>query len=164
MPRPIFANKSPKQPFSLKEIFGQFRLWLYNPTGNPVKWLADTAGMTRTREFEPYTFQVTETVAATDDTVYTVPASTVSVVEIEVTNNSSSAATCTLHAVEGGGATGVSNRILNAVSLPANSIPIRLGPYALDATGFMSALAGTADAITIHLFIKEYGTGDAVAL
>lgn len=164
MPRPEFPKTPAKQPFSLKEIFGQFRIWLYNATGNPVKTLADTAGIMRTRPFEPYAFQVTETIAATDDTVYTVAASTVSVLEIEVTNNSGSAATCTLHTVEGGGATGVSNRILNAVSLPANSIPIRLGPYILNAAGFVSALAGTADAITIHLFIKEYGTGDAVAL
>lgn len=44
MPRPIFAERAAKQPFSLKEVFGQIRSWLYNAAGNPVKQLGEDTG------------------------------------------------------------------------------------------------------------------------
>jgi hypothetical protein len=76
-------------------------------------------------------------------------------IEIEVVNNSSSDATATVDLVESGGTAAANRRILNAVNLTANQVGIRLGPYILEPSGTVQGLAGTANAITIHVVVLE---------
>lgn len=123
----------------------------------------DAAKIIRIRPFEPYVHVTPQTIAGTAETLYTVPASTLSIVEVEVVNNTGTNATVTVYIVESGGAAGTGNVILNAVTINANAVGIRLGPYAMEAGATVQALAGTADAITGHVYVAAYGTGDAVA-
>lgn len=126
--------------------------------------LADPAGIIRTRAFEPYTHVTAESLAATEDSLYVVPASSVARFWVEFVNNSGAAAAVTAYRIESGGSAGVGNMILQAVPVTANGVGIKLGPYVLEAAGVLSAFSSVADAITAHVTVEEYGTGDAVAV
>lgn len=123
----------------------------------------DDARIIRSRGFEPYTHVTPQTIAATAETIYTVPISTVAVVELELVNNSSSNRTVTAYIVENGGSAGDSNVVLFEVTVNRRTVGIRIGPYTMEAGATVQALCSSADAITGHVYVKEYGTGDAVA-
>lgn len=130
---------------------------------NTLAVRGDAVGITRTRPFEPYTYVQSQTVAGTAETLYTVPASTVATVEVEFVNNSATSRTVTAYVVENGGSAGNGNVILFEVTAGRRGVGIRVGPYVLEAGATVQALCSSADAITGHVYVKEYGTGDAVA-
>lgn len=80
-------------------------------------------------------------------TLYTVPASTTTIVRhIHVTNTTTSAVTLTL----GIGAAGTAaNLLFSAYPIPANGVLDWSGFLVLSAAEILSALAGTATALTI---------------
>jgi hypothetical protein len=136
--------------------------------GAPVADRDDAAGFRRTREFEPYKNVAVVAVQTTATTIYTVPAATVSIVEIELTNTDTIANTVDLHMIPSGGSAAIGNIILQDYSIGAASIPIRLGPYHGGAGVFFQALVTTGGGangdINAIATVKEFGTGDAVAL
>ncbi len=133
------------------------------PTPSGQRTRLDVAKILRTRPFEPYTHVTPQTIAATADTLYTVPAATVAVVELELVNNGASNRTVNAYIVESGGTAGDSNIVLFEVTLNRKAIGIRIGPYTMEAGATVQALCNVADKATGHVFVKEYGTGDAVA-
>lgn len=124
----------------------------------------DGESILRTRPFEPYVHVTSETIDSAADTLYTVPSATVARIWIEVCNNSSAATNITLYRVESGGSVGTSNIICNAVPINPNVLPFKLGPYHLEAAGFISGISSVADAATAHITVEEYGVGDSVAV
>jgi len=128
----------------------------------------DTAGFVRNREFEPYENQAVVAVQTTATVIYTVPASTVAVVEIELSNTDTVANSYDFHIVPSAGAPAVGNRIATSVVLAANSLPDRLGPYHAGAgvtfQALVTTVAGSNGDINAVAVVKEYGTGDSVTL
>jgi hypothetical protein len=143
----------------------QLQIQLHGADGssNSDALRTDGARIVRTRPFEPFTHVTPQTIAGTVETLYTVPASTVSVVEVELVNNSATSRTVTLHIVESGGTAGSGNIALFEVPVARRTVGIRVGPYSMQAGATVQALCSSADAITGHVYVKEYGTGDAVA-
>jgi hypothetical protein len=85
-------------------------------------------------------------------TLYTVPASTTTIVkQVVIANTSGSAATVSLRLVPSGGTAGVANSLAEAVSIGANSTQT-LDLSQVMATGdFLQALQGTSGAITLTI-------------
>ena len=127
--------------------------------------LNDSAKILRTREFEPYEGTAVVTINTTATTIYTVPASTVSVVEIEIANTDSVANTYDFHIIPSGGTAAIGNRMRTGTSLVAAGVD-RLGPYHVLAGAFFQALVTTVGGANGDLnaiaVVKEYGPGDAV--
>ena len=136
--------------------------------GAPIANRADAAGFQRVREFEPYE-GAPDVVAiqTTATTIYTVPASTTAVVEIELANTDSVINTYDFHIIPSGGSAAAGNVMRKTGSVGVGEAH-RLGPYHVDAGVFFQALvttaAGTNGDINAIAVVKEYGTGDAVAL
>ena len=87
--------------------------------------------------------------STTETTVYTVPASTSCIVKQIVTANvTGTAATTSVSLVASGGTAGVTNRILEQVSIPANSSITTDLSQVLATGGFISIKQGTASAVT----------------
>jgi hypothetical protein len=122
----------------------------------------DDAQKLRTREFEPYRYVVPDDIPLANTDLYTVPASTLAVVEIEAVC-SGVAGTITIHVRPSGVAAAASNLIVNGLLLPINTVGVRLGPYVMQAGGIVTAIANPANSITVHTYVREYGTGDPVA-
>lgn len=87
--------------------------------------------------------------STTETTVYTVPGATSAIIkEIVIANNTASAATLQISVVPSAGTAGDTNRIVNGVSFPANSIST-IDLMIVMATGdFISIKQGTASALT----------------
>ena len=91
--------------------------------------------------------------ALTATTVYTCPASTIAEeVWIEVTSNDDAPRTVDIFVDYDG--TGVANTeaVLDTVTLGGNSLPIRLGPYSLQATGTVRGLCSNGSSVTARVF------------
>lgn len=87
--------------------------------------------------------------STTETTVYTVPGATTTIVkQIVCANVTASAATTSISIVASGGTAGVTNRILEQVSIPANSTVSFDLSQVMAAAGFISIKQGTASAIT----------------
>lgn len=90
--------------------------------------------------------------STSETTIYTVPASTTTVVkQIIVANTTGSAANYSLSLVPSGGAAGAANRILAVVSHAANSTTIYNLSQVMATGDFISILQGTAAAITVTI-------------
>lgn len=122
----------------------------------------DGARIIRTRPFEPYQYVTPDDIPNANTDIYTVPASTIAEVNVEAVNVAA-AANITIYVRPSGVAAGVANMIANAVPVAINDVGIRWGPYIMEAGGIVTANSSVANAITVHLHVKEYGTGDAVA-
>ena len=82
----------------------------------------------------------------------TSPSATAYITEIVLTNTTSSDATITLGIVPNAGSLGVTNEIMVAVKIPANSVQYFSGLKTyMPAQSFLSALQGTAGAITLTI-------------
>ena len=96
--------------------------------------------------------------AATDTTLYTCPVNTQArVLKCVATNDTTVPDTITFHKVESGGAVGVTKLILNTKAIgnkETYECPEVVGQV-LDAGDFISAIAGTADQITVSLDVVE---------
>lgn len=90
--------------------------------------------------------------ATSEATLYTVPAATTVIVkQVVAANTSAAAATISLSLVPSGGAAGAANRLLGAVSIPANSsISLDLSQV-MTAGDFLSGSQGTAAAVTLTI-------------
>lgn len=87
--------------------------------------------------------------STTETTVYTVPGSTSCIVkQVVVANVTATAATTSLSLVASGGTAGVTNRIYEQLSIPANSTVTFDLSQVLATGGFISVKQGTASAIT----------------
>lgn len=89
----------------------------------------------------------------TESTLYTVPASTTTVITgIVLANTTATDATVSLSVVPSGGTAGAANRILEGVTVSAKSSFFIDGLSLPMATGdFISGLQGTAGAITVTI-------------
>lgn len=88
-------------------------------------------------------------VASTSETtVYTAPAGGAIVKQIVVANVTGSVATTSLSLIDSGGTAGVTNRIYEQLSVPANSSVTFDLSQVLGGSGFISIKQGTASAIT----------------
>jgi hypothetical protein len=141
----------------------------YSKTSTPavVANRADAAGFPRTREFEPYEGTAVVAIQTTATTIYTAPANTVAVVEIEISNTDTVANIYDFHIIPSGGSAAIGNRMRTSTSIAAGGVD-RLGPYIVPAATFFQALittvAGANGDLNAIAVVKEYGTGDAVAL
>lgn len=90
-------------------------------------------------------------------TLYTVPASTdAKITEILLCNTTGSAATITISVVPTGGSASAANRILSAMQLvPNETVVFTVDTYLTTGT-FLSALQGTASAITVTISGETY--------
>jgi hypothetical protein len=87
--------------------------------------------------------------STTETTVYTVPADTSCIVkQIVCANVTASAATISISLVASGGTAGVTNRVLEQVSVPANSTISFDLAQVMATGGFISIKQGTASAVT----------------
>lgn len=85
-------------------------------------------------------------------TLYTVPAATTVIVkQVVAANVSAAAATISLSLVPSGGTAGATNRLLGAVSIPANSSLSLDLSQVMTAGDFLSASQGTAAAVTLTI-------------
>lgn len=85
-----------------------------------------------------------------ETTLYTVPASVSTIIkEIILCNTTSTAATISISAVPSGGTAGVANRIIAGFSVAANDTKTVPLSTVLNTGDFLSALQGTASAITV---------------
>ena len=149
---------------------GEQKVSLYSNTsaGAPIANRADAAGFQRVREFEPYEGSPdVVAIQTTATTIYTVPASTTSVVEIELANTDTVLNTYDFHIIPSGGSAVAGNVMRKTGSLGVGEAH-RLGPFNVDAGVFFQALVTTVGGangdINAIAIVKEYGTGDAVAL
>lgn len=87
-----------------------------------------------------------------ETTVYTVPTGKkLHKFEVVMANTTTAEATISLSLVPSGGAAGAENRIIPASKVPANSVAtIKFNQY-MEAGEFLSALQGTAGAITLTI-------------
>jgi hypothetical protein len=96
--------------------------------------------------------------AATDTTLYTCPANTVArVIKCTITNDTTTAKTISFNKVPSGGSVGVTNLILNAKAIGSKETyeaPEVVGQV-LDAADLISAIAETADQLTVALDVVE---------
>ena len=84
--------------------------------------------------------------ATTAATIYTVPASTTTVVRnIRVSNTTGTAATITMSI----GTNAAAAQIMSAVSVPANSVYDWSGFLVMNAADILQALQGTSSALTV---------------
>jgi hypothetical protein len=87
-------------------------------------------------------------------TLYTVPASTTTkLTEIIMVNDTTTAVKATLYLVPNGGAAGVTNLLINAMTIPVDGSPLVLefGELYLETGATIQALASVADQVTVHL-------------
>lgn len=85
-------------------------------------------------------------------TLYTVPAATSTVVkQIVIANTTATAATVSIRLVPSGGSPGVGNSVAEAVSVAANTSQTLDLTQTLPTGAFISALQGTASAITLTI-------------
>lgn len=90
-------------------------------------------------------------------TVYTAPASTdVKLTAITLCNTTVTAATVTLHVVPSGGAAGVTNQLLAAMSVPGNGTVVIDTSVFMAPGDFLAALQGTASAVTVMVSGETY--------
>jgi hypothetical protein len=90
-------------------------------------------------------------------TVYTVPASTdAKITSIIMCNTTGTAATVTISVVNSGGTAGVTNRVISALSILANSVDTFDSPIHMNTGDFIAALQGTASAITVSISGETY--------
>jgi hypothetical protein len=90
-------------------------------------------------------------------TLYTVPPSTdTKITSIIVTNTTVIAATITMSVVQSGGTAGVTNRIMNALSVAANDTFAVDSPIYMNTGDFIAALQGTAAALTVTISGETY--------
>jgi hypothetical protein len=95
--------------------------------------------------------------STTETTVYTVPAATsVIIKQVVVANVTATAAVTSLSLVASGGTAGVTNRIYEQVSIPANSTVVFDLAQVLATGGFISVKQGTASAITTTISGVEF--------
>lgn len=96
--------------------------------------------------------------AATDTTLYTCPANTQArILKCTATNDTTTPDTITFHKVESGGSVGVDRLILNTKAIgdkETYECPEVVGQV-LDAGDLISAIAGTANQITVALDVVE---------
>ncbi len=91
-------------------------------------------------------------------TLYTAPASTKTIIDkFTVTNTDSSARTVTIHLVPSAGSASTANKIVDALSVAANtSVEIeQLKNHILAAGGFISALASSAAVVNARASGRE---------
>lgn len=90
-------------------------------------------------------------------TLYTVPASTdVKITSIVLCNTSASPATATLSVVTAAGTAGVTNEIVSAMPIGANSTVILDTSLYMSAADFIAGLQGTAGAVTVTISGETY--------
>jgi hypothetical protein len=90
--------------------------------------------------------------STSETTIYTVPASTTTIVkQIIICNTTGSAADYSLSIVPSGGSAGDSNRILKLVSFAANSTTVYDLSQVMATGGFISILQGTSAAVTVTI-------------
>lgn len=99
--------------------------------------------------YTPVQFAQSNVASTTETTIYTVPGATSAIVkQIILANVTAVAAVFSVSLVPSGGSAGVGNRILEQLSLPANSITILDLMEVMDTGDFISTKQGTASAIT----------------
>lgn len=91
--------------------------------------------------------------ATTIQTLYTVPASTKTIVKnIVLANTTVTDATVDIHLVPNGGTAGATNKIVPTYLVPANNTVVIDFSAALDTAGdTIQALQGTSGAITVYI-------------
>ena len=88
--------------------------------------------------------------------LYTAPAATTSIVQcINICNTTSNPATITLHIVPSGGTAGTTNMYQNAVTIRGNDTLEINKPTYLNTGDSISALQGTASALTVNISISR---------
>lgn len=128
----------------------------------------DAAGFLRTREFEAWEGSPDVVIINTVvTTIYTVPASTTAVVEIEIANTAAVARSFDFHIIPSGGVAAVGNRMRTGTTVAAGAAD-RLGPYHVDAGVFFQArvasVGGVGGELNAIAIVREFGTGDSVTL
>lgn len=90
-------------------------------------------------------------------TAYTVPASTdVKVTSLVLCNTTTTAATVTVSVVPSGGTAGVTNQIVSALSVSANSTIVIETSIYMTTGDFIAALQGTSGAVTVTISGETY--------
>lgn len=90
-------------------------------------------------------------------TLYTVPASTdVKLASIVLCNTTAIIATVTISIVTAAGTAGVTNEIVSALAVPANSTVTVDSPVYMSAADFIAGLQGTTGAITVTVSGETY--------
>jgi hypothetical protein len=93
----------------------------------------------------------------TENTIYTVPASTSCIVkQVVVANVTATAAVTSLSLVASGGTAGVTNRVYEQLSVPGNSVTVIDLAQVLATGGFISIRQGTTSAITTTISGVEF--------
>ena len=87
-----------------------------------------------------------------ETTLYTVPGATSALLkEINIANVTGSPVTFQLSVVPSGDTAGADNRIIPSTSIPANSKVYYAFVTAMETGDFLSAIAGTASALTVEI-------------
>lgn len=101
--------------------------------------------------YTPKKMAISNVASTTETTVYTAPAGGAIVKQIIVANVTATAATISISIVPSGGTAGVTNRVMEQVSLAGNTTST-LDMTAVMANGdFISIKQGTTSAITTHI-------------
>lgn len=136
-----------------------------DPSGNTIGLGADAQGLLRFRGFEPWRFVDTAepTPGGAYDNIYTVPASSIAVVEWRVVATAGTPF-IDVHAVESGGTPDTSNAEVIGASPPIGGLPLRGGPIQLHAGGTVQCRNTAAGGSTgnVRIWLELYSTGDTV--
>lgn len=125
----------------------------------------DGAGRVRQRGYEPWRFVDTQEPApgAGYVTVYTVPASSLAIIEWRIVTTAGTP-DIDLHAVENGGAPDTSNAEVIGASPPIGCLAMRDGPLELEAGGTIQCrnTAAAGNTANVRVWVELYSTGDTV--
>ncbi len=119
---------------------------------------ADDNGLLRIRPYEPQHPLEAVALIATPTTIYTATDAEARVL-VEVVNTTSASATCAVKRYVNSGSTGF--EVLPSGTPVPQGVGVRVGPYDLSDTGYITASCTPASACTIHLTIDQFNaTGD----
>lgn len=91
-------------------------------------------------------------------TIYTVPASTTTLVKkMVISNNGGSTGTAKIHHVQSGGSADATNVILPTTSLASNEHGVDDAPFAMAAGDFIAVVGDGTNAINISIYGLEVG-------
>ena len=100
----------------------------------------------------------TEQMAATDETIYTAPALTTSIIIAATVNNEeSTASSATINIVKSGGSAAVTNEYITDLTIPGNDgvVLSKILGHVLKPGDFVSGIAADADRLNFKLGLKE---------
>lgn len=101
--------------------------------------------------YTPKKMALSNVASTVETTVYTAPAAGAIVKQIIVANVTATAATISISIVPAAGAAGVTNRIMEQVSLAGNTVTTLDMTAVMVVNDFISIKQGTASAITSHI-------------